>query len=382
MKALSYHKVDASIQTRRNTNGISRFLKATALAISTLLPINANAIVNKEEQKLPAISLDGSLRVWNSVWRSHKYYYAKKGRKWNSAARVASGVLGYYGIYGMRAAKIDADGCVSCSEPVVSPRKLTEQETEKLGLELVGIEMTHSTQVHDPINDRNERLILFLTHGEDKKHEIEAALASLEHGFPSHLHTLHVGHQPSALSNEHDGEHSNNQESDHHGNYHRPEHYAEDHDPLAHIAHMGSGHGHNPLWMIHMYALHVGHEHLAIEHDGEHESGNHQEHEGHHSGHHHGLHFVHSEHDPLAHIAHMGSGHGHNPLWMIHMYALHVGHEHLAVGSEHGEHRNVGHDTVHDPHAEIHEIPIGLIFDLREIKRTPLIVAAALPPLE
>ncbi len=411
MKTLSFRNdtANAKNESHKSDGGIKTFLRSAALADGY------------------NISVKGGLTVWASPWRTIKYYYGKKGRKWNTAERITSGILGYYGLYGNKAGKVDADGCVTLSDGgAVSDRKLTEVELAKIDVELVG-------QIIERGELKRIAMILEPSHNLDDRNGVHTK----ECGEPNlHIPTAHN------LENSEGG----HRESHNHHSDASNDHAGIEHDPLAYIAHMGLGHGHNPFWWLHLYGPHHGDNHRTR--DVEHR----QTHEGHESGHETGENIAHGkqdekhephgehhrdlyhanasyhaiEHDPLAYIAHMGLGHSHNPFWWLHLYGPHHGNDHKAHDVSHKQrshqtgheealhllaHLSVGHtdrmpelhelhlvpshmDVQHFVHLEDRnetgdvaavatDVPIGLIFDLRDRQTSARqVVASALPPLE
>ncbi len=361
-------------------------------------------------------------RRW--AWKYHKNTYCKK-RKQGVGRYSATGYLGYEQIYGRKQRPVHAEEKKAAFAP------FERKEIEEIGEQ---IRLLHLPQ---PVSaGQNHPAENLLPHSAYANHPI-----------------LHGNHHDRI---EHDTlSHAAWQER---GENDRPHSHLTYCDPLSHIAHMGLGNGHDPLWMIHLYALHLHNLH-AQEHSKEHE--NERGEHGHHNERQHGNHDHRNsshEYDPLSHITLMGLGHGHNPFWWIHMYALHGGnsnrhgesHEHGEGAQRHeNEHETAGHATgfgflahehgevehahleqgqeggvsyVHDldqhqarqvaellhlgivlhlalgdrkehvdeKHADsgehlanpLVEPPIGLIFNLREVKQTRLVVASAEPPVE
>lgn len=192
--------------------------------------------------------IKGDYDIWYSSWRyggKHKrlYYYAKKGKGWNNARRVISGIYNYYSWHGFRyTARTDTDGCVSVSGGMMSNRKLGERELKD---HQAGTDTRNEKRAA-----KYEKGIFAITrhHSDERPGELQHGLHSSNDG----MHDWHVAHVPYiALA---DISHSAHTWSTGHHAVHEV-HAGAEHDSLGHIAHLLAGRGHNPFESVHMYML-------------------------------------------------------------------------------------------------------------------------------
>lgn len=319
------------------------------------LPKPCTEGIRRSKSGLDADSLREGLRIWSSSWRTYRYIYAKKGRKWNSADRITTGVLSYYGIYGIRRSnpEVSADGRVSCIErenaneriptkgEISYRRYMLAAKTTELGdtetccIVLHTSLTEHSLPCKENGWDESDSLMPVQIGGRHSESAAMTITNYLEDMYsnPDHRHYRFINH---ADLHDHNEIRHGWQECTyniHSDGWHV--HANSEHDPLAHIAHMGAGHSHNPFWWIHMY-------HIARETGRDHEVAR-GPHEGHntHVQHHQHVH-VHAEgntdttplsserefhdaeanHGQLSHIAHLLAGRCHNPFERVHLYML------------------------------------------------------------